>query len=157
MTPARFEMSGGGVQNALKLRTEKPKLDMQSSRPTIKIDQSQCFAEAGLKGIADFSADTNSYARSIFLKGIARIVDDGNRMMVIENGSDAIAEQADYNAHGMFEQEFVYTTIPKSRPKISIDPWTMNYSFAPGRVINETQPKKVQIDYAPPRFEYYIY
>ncbi len=156
MTPARFEMSGGGALNVLKMRTEKPVLEMRSHRPVVKIDQSQCFAEAGLKGMTDFRVDTNSYAQSAVAKGIARIVDNGNEMMAIENGVDAIAEQADNNAFGIFEQEFVYTAIPKSRPKISVDPWTMNYSYTPGRIINETEPKRVQTSYTPPRFEYYV-
>lgn len=156
-TPARVEMSGNGAWNIVNIRTEKPKLEMEHKLGKIQIDQTECRAEVGLKGMTDFRVDNTSYGQSVLAKGIARIVDNGNQFIEIQNGADMIAEQADYNAFGMFEQEFGYAAIPVSKPKITVDPATKNYQFRPGRVHIEDAGKKVQIIYTPGKFEYYTY
>lgn len=156
-TPAHTDMQGNGGWNLVNIRTEKPKLDMEHKLGQIHIDQSQCRAEAGLKGEVDFRVDNASYGQSVYAKGVARIVDDGNQFIEIQNGVDMIAEQADYNAFGMFEREFGYVAIPQSKPKITVDPATKNYRFTPGRVHIEDTGKKVQVSYTPGKFSYYIY
>lgn len=152
-----MEMAGNGNQNILSIRTEKPRIEIESKLGKLHIDQSACFSEAGRKGMADFRADVISYAHSVYARGIARIVDNGNQMIEIQNPADAIAEQADYNAFGMFEQEFVYTTIPKSRPKITVDAATLNYKFHPGRLENTTRERAVQISYTAGNVRFYTY
>lgn len=155
-TPARLEMRGNGNQNVLDLQTEKPRLEMKSELGKLHIDQSACFSEAGRKGVTDFRQDVISYAQSVFARGVARIVDNGDQFIDIHTGVNAVAEQADYNAFGMFEQQFGYAVIPKSRPKITVDPATLNYHFTPGRVHVGMQDRKVQSTYYPGRIEYYI-
>ncbi|MDO4753366.1 MAG: DUF6470 family protein [Bacillota bacterium] len=156
-TPARTDMKGNGAWNVIHITTEKPRLEMEHKLGKIHIDQSQSFAEVGLKGMADFRADNTSYGQSVLAKGIARIVDNGNQFIEIQNGADMIAEQADYNAFGMFEQEFGYGVIPATPPKITVDPATKNYHYKPGRVHVSDTGKRVQISYTPGKFEYYTY
>lgn len=156
-TPAKTDMQGNGAWNVVEITTEKPRLEMQHQLGKLHIDQSQCFAEVGLKGMTDFRADNTSYGQSVLARGIARIIDNGNQFIEIQNGTDMIAEQADYNAFGMFAQEFEYTAIPKSRPVITVDPATRNYQFTPGKVHVSDTGKRVQLYYTPGKFEYYTY
>lgn len=156
-TPYRFEMQGTDNLNLLDMQTEKGRLEMQSSKPTIKIDQSQCFSEIGRKGVTDFRADNTDYGRAMLRQAVARMVDQGNRMIDIHIQADAFAEQADYNAFGMFEREFNLDFIPKSRPQITIDPWSMNYSYKAARVINNSYPRKAQFNFTYGRLDFYTY
>ncbi len=156
-TPSKLTMEGNGAQNKLQMHTEKPKLNMESKRPVLHIDQSDCWAEVGLKNVSAFREDSISYSQSVYAKGVARIIDQGNRDMEIQNGSDSIAEQADYNAFAQFEQEFTTGFVPTSRPKISVEPGSLNYSFQKGSVHNNTSDEKVRISYQKGSIEYHTY
>lgn len=155
-TPAKLEIKGNGAQNLLDLTIEKPRLEMESTRPQIKIDQSACFEECGLAGVEAFRNANISHARSMMANGISRIISDGDALMNIQNGGDAIAEQADYNAYGIFQNEYGYGAIPMSRPTITVDPGTLNYTFTPGRVVNNAPQKKLEMVYTPGRFDYEV-
>ena len=147
-SPARLSQSGNGAKT-LNLDIKEPLLEMQTELPKVTIDQSQPFAEAGLKNIKAFMDDNTSYAKSIASQGIDRIVSQGNDMINIHTGYDPIPDQAIYNAYEMFEKSFNYAAIPMSRPSIDLVRGSVNYSMNRGQVTNSSQPQKVEMNYTP--------
>ncbi len=156
-TPATLDIQGNGLQNTLRLEREKGSFEIRSTKPRVQIDQRACFAEAGRKGMTDFRQDMISYAQSVLTRGIARIIDQGNEAIAIQYPQDVVAEQADYNAFGMFEQEFGYGTMPSSRPTITVDRGTLNYSYQPDRLVNKTQRNELRTTYQRGRVEFCTY
>lgn len=153
---AKISMSGNGTANVLKMSSTKPQLNLKTEKPQIQIDQSQCFAEAGLMSIMDLTYDNSAYAAQKVSEGIARIIDQGNQMAEIQSGYDPIPDQAISNAYEMFEHEFVYTTIPKSRPKIDLIRGSVDAQYQEGEIRNETVPNKLEIDYTPGKVEFFM-
>ncbi len=154
-TPAKLEQNGNGSRT-LNLDIQKPELEMETKQVKVLIDQSQPFAEAGLKNIRAFMDDNNAYSQQIYSQGVSRIVSQGNELKEIQNDYDPIPDQAISNAYDMFDKEFNYGAVPTSRPTITVDPGNVNYSFRRGSVSNLSQPQKVQMSYTPYQISYSI-
>ena len=152
---ATLTQSGNGAQT-LQLNIQKPLLEMQTTLPKIQIDQSQPFAEAGLKNIKAFMSDAVSYGQQIVSQGIARIVDQGNSFIEIHTGVDPIPDQAVYNAYDMFEKSFNYGAIPQSRPDITLKRGEVNTTLNRGTVQNNSSPQKVEMNYTPWQVSYHL-
>lgn len=155
VSKANLSQSGNGALT-LDLQIQKPLLEMQTTLPKVQIDQSQPFAEAGLKGIKAFMDEVVSIGRQIVSEGIERIVSQGNDFINIHTGVDPIPDQANYNAYDMFEKSFNYGVIPQSRPSISLQEGRVNTTFNPGSVNNQSAPRKVQMDYTPWQINYFM-
>ncbi|MBM7561322.1 DUF6470 family protein [Fusibacter tunisiensis] len=152
---AQLNQSGNN-QQSLDIQTRKPKLEIRTTRPQMNIDQSQPFAEAGLKNIQAFMSDSVSYAKQVVSQGIDRIVSQGNEMKDIHTGVDPIPDQAIYNAYDLFEKTFNFALVPSSRPEINVTPGEVTTTLNPGEVINNTMPRRVQMDYTPWQISYYM-
>lgn len=121
-------------KEALELEIDEPEIKMESTKSVVNIDQNQCFNESGLKDNKAFLDDVVSRAKSAVMEGIGHRVEEGNAMMAIENGSDAIAERASYNAWERFGHEFGLVTMPSSRPVITVTDGDVTYEFLKGDV-----------------------
>ncbi len=132
-TPAK-QTTPSIPKEKLKLDIEHPKMQMTSTKAKVKIDQDQAFNESGLKNNSAFLEDMVSRSKQAVSEGIAHRVQDGNTLMAIENGSDAIAEQASYNAWERFYHEFGLVTMPQSRPVITVEEGKVDYQFQRGKV-----------------------
>ncbi len=153
-TPGKFEIQNPGY--TLNMSVTQPQIRVESTLPKVTIDQSQCFAEAGLKGNVDLMAEMVSYSKSAMLSSIGRIVDQGNQLANIPNASGAIADQAYYNAFEQFEKEFAMGTIPRSRPKINVIEGQVDIQVTKGQVTNNTVPQKTDIQYRHGAIEVYL-
>lgn len=152
---AQLDQSGNGI-NVLDLTIEKPLLEMRTELPKIQIDQSQSFADAGLKNLKAMMDESVSYGRQMVSQGVARIVDQGNRFIEIQTGIDPIPDQAIYNAYEMFEKDFNYGAIPQTRPNISLKEGNVYTTFNPGKVNNQSTPRKVDMQYTPWQVSYHM-
>lgn len=152
---AQLNQSGNGVQ-ALDIQIRKPQIEINTTRPQLSIDQTQPFAEAGLKNLQAFMSDSVSYAKQIVSQGIDRIVSQGNEIKEIHTGVDPIPDQAIYNAYELFEKTFNFAMVPQSRPQIDVTPGNVDIQFNPGEVINNSAPRRVQMDYTPWQINYYM-
>ncbi len=152
---AALEQSGNG-KNTLDIQTVKPQIQIRTTKPEIKIDQSQSFAEAGIKGFWDFMKDTEGFTQQMLQRGIDRIVSDGNEWLDIHTGRDPIPDQAVYNAFEMFDKQFNYGVIPTSRPKMDLQRGDVKIDYQKGKVVNNTVPTKIQMQYSPWRIDYYM-
>ncbi len=153
-TPARLEAQNPGY--TLDMSVTQAKINIESTLPQITIDQSQCFSEAGLKGIADLAAEMVSLSKGAMLSSIGRIVDQGNQMANLPNATDAIADQGYYNAFEQFDKEFNMGTIPTSRPKIDVIEGTIDIKVTEGRVTNNTVSQPVRLRYTKGAVEIYL-
>lgn len=152
---AQLDQEGNGALT-LDIQMQKPQLSHQTRNPKITIDQTEPFAEAGLKGIRAFMDDSVSFAKQKWSEGVNRIVSDGNQWIDIHTGADPIPDQAEYNAFGMFEKEFNFAMIPTSRPKIDVQRGEVNFDYNPGKVVNNTQVEKIKMNYSPWQINRYM-
>ncbi|GAB6086283.1 DUF6470 family protein [Alkaliphilus crotonatoxidans] len=138
----------------MELRAVEPELKIKMSDAILLIDQSQCFAEAGLKGIQQINRDYAAKGHRDALRGIARIAREGKELADIHKGP-AIAKQAKRRYHSR-RQEFQYTMIPKSRPKITVIPQEVTGQYQKGYVEVKTGKIKPDIDYYPGKLDIYL-
>ncbi|WP_069650367.1 DUF6470 family protein [Caloranaerobacter ferrireducens] len=140
-----------GEQN---IETTMPRVKIESEKPRVIIDQYQCFAESGLKNYLDLEKQAAMLGYQRVLEGIARIVEDGNRMAQIENGMPpAIPELAEKNAW----EEFDYNIdiIPKSRPKIDVE-GSLNIDWELGKVNIDYKTNRPIINFQRGKVEIYL-
>ena len=154
-TPASISQSGNAALT-LSISSEQPLLEMQTVKPQIRIDQTQPFAEAGLKNIRAFMEDNIAYSREIVQGGVSRIVSQGNEFINIHTEVDPIPEQALNNAYDMFDKEFNYAAIPTTRPTITLEKGSVNYSLKRGSVTNNSSPQPVNLSYTPYQVQFSV-
>ena len=143
-------------ENVLDIKTEKFSVDMKMENGNLKIDQNQCFNEAGLKDIKAFMDDYVNYSKQAVSDGVDRIVSEGNSFADIHNNVDAVAQNADNNAYGIFEHEYNLDFIPKSRPKINYTSGKVNIDYRPGKIVNNSLPKNDLGTYTPGNLDIYV-
>jgi hypothetical protein len=144
-------------KDKLELDIQEPELEMTTTRPVVTIDQEQCFNESGLKNNEAFLDDMVARSKQAVMEGIAHKVADGNALMAIESGQDAIAEQASYNVWERFYHEFGLVTMPSSRPVITVQDGDVEYNFKRGNVEILNGPFEIDKGtYEPGKIEYYM-
>lgn len=74
-------------------------LQIQTKKPSLHIDQTQAFADAGLKSVKRMIAEQAQQGYQAFLQGMGRRAAQGSALMKIENGGNVIAQQAEANAY----------------------------------------------------------
>ncbi|WP_338368149.1 DUF6470 family protein, partial [Enterococcus faecium] len=95
ITPAKLEIQ----QRPADLRIEQPKADLSIERitSTLTIDQTKAREDVGMISVARKTEMDAQQGRSDLLAGISRRIQEGNEMMMIENGGNPIASQAKRN------------------------------------------------------------
>jgi len=129
------------------------RLEIKTEQPRVLIDQTQCFAEAGRKSLFELSLENTAISRQRILEAIGRLAQDGDLLMRIENGFDAIPTIAEQNAWP--EIDYNLGLIPQSRPKIDVM-GSLEINFIPGKVEINVQPQKPEIKYTPGAVEIYL-
>lgn len=137
------------------IRQIKPQMMIDRQLPKVIIDQSQPFAEAGRKPWSQVAAEYAQLGRQQALEGIARIVDDGNRMAMIQRKMpEAIPEIAFKNSMPK-QHEFNFAVIPTSRPKIDVTGY-LNIQWQLGGVEHSYTPRRPEADYRPGKVDIYM-
>lgn len=131
------------------IKTEQPRVHIESTLPRVQIDQSQCFSESGLKGILELASENAKNAVAIMNQSTGRIAEEGNQLADIASGVDRVAENADYNAFGQFAKEFGMVTMPRSRPKIHVIEGKNDIRVTGGTVDINVSVNKVLTNYTP--------
>jgi len=136
-TPAQ-QTTPSMPKEKLELDIKEPEMKFETQKPQVDIDQNQCFNEAGIMDNKAFLDDMVARSKQAVMDGVANTVENGNQMMAIESGQDAIVEQASYNAWERFYHEFGLVTMPQSRPTITVTNGDVTFNFEKGeaRVLN---------------------
>ncbi|MCR8645041.1 DUF6470 family protein [Paenibacillus sp. N1-5-1-14] len=80
----------------MEIKTTPPKLNINSENGELHIDQSRAWDAYGTGGHLKMMNSIYQEARRVGMEGIARIVDEGNRMAAIQNKADAFVELAHF-------------------------------------------------------------
>lgn len=153
-TQGRFDMES--PKQTLDISTTQPQTRVEGKLAKITIDQSQCFADAGLMGNVDFTSDYVNYAKSKMYESMGRISEQGTEMANIQYGGSAIADQALYNAYDQFMNAFNYGTVPRSRPRINVIEGSLDIRVTEGRFENRTKFQKPTIQYQKGSLRIYV-
>lgn len=127
-------------------KTELPSVDIRRTQPKVTIDQKECFADVGLKSPVDYTRENAGIARQAAMKGIARRVEQGDQMMdSLHKGGEPIIDNADYNAFDLFNRDFIFGVVPKSRPKIDVIMGTTDIRYIPGKLNYQVKINKPEV------------
>ncbi|KGK90336.1 hypothetical protein DP73_06700 [Desulfosporosinus sp. HMP52] len=149
------------IQNAkLNLQTTPPKMLMETTPATLEIaqprgeltiDHTAYRYSIGLKNIADFSQDNAALGKQTAMETVARIVEEGNQMASIENGSNAVANIA-FNASISNVPEITWAPIAAPDIQYQAKPAQINayagkvdFTHLKGEVQGDYRPGKVDI------------
>ena len=130
---------------------EQPKADMklETIPARLNIDQTQAWADMGMKGVARFADDNTAFARGEWLAGLARVARQGDQLMMIEHGGNPIASQAGQNAFDP-PKEFNIGWIPKhGSVKIDYQPAKVNIDIKAREPVISATTKEPVIRYQP--------
>jgi len=141
-------------QHPMKLNITGPKLNLQIEDAVLYIDQSQCFAEAGLKNHMELTRTFNAKAKQKAIQAIGRIASEGRQMADIHRGKaiGRIAQQRSTTK----EKQFNFDMIPKSRPKITVEEGRVDSALQRGTVDIQMEDYRPQIDFQPDKVEIYL-
>lgn len=123
----------------LNLQIDKPEIEIKTIQPKVYIDQTEAFADVGIKKPERLTRDNVAYSKQKMQESIARIASQGDQLTEIQNISDdtVIANQAYENAFGQFEHDWGYTHIPKSGPEFTPVRGEVNISLKRGEVAGQ--------------------
>lgn len=130
------------------------KVNVRTEPIEIRIDQRQCFNEAGLKDNTAFMEDNIQEAKQDLLQGIGRVISEGNMMANIESNVDAIVEISLNNSIKVYD--FNVDFVPKSRPKIEFLGGNIDIQVDEGYVELKTKPNKPVIDVEVGKVQIYL-
>lgn len=153
-TPAKIEIQQPKPE--ISMHTEHPRVEIKNELPKVIIDQYECFADAGLKNFLDLTKEAAQLGKQAALQGIERRVNQGNQMKDIHKDFNPIAQQADYNAFELFNKQFTFGTVPKSRPKIELKEGKPHIEFREGRVDFDVKLSKPIVNYSRGSVEIYL-
>jgi hypothetical protein len=141
-TPASIRVHQ--FQADLQISSKLPRVEVQKEQISIQIDQSQCFEEAGLKGIAAMGDDISNRAKAAVLQGIERVAAEGDMLGAVENKGNPIPVIA-YN--NLFQEvDYNIELMPRSKPKIDFIGGNLDIRVDEGYTDIQVTPRKPQID-----------
>ncbi len=141
-TPASIRVHQ--FQADLQISSKLPRVDIQKEQISIQIDQSQCFDEAGLKGVAALGEDISNRAKAAVLQGIERISAEGDMLRAVENKGNPIPAIAYNNL--FHEVDYNIELMPRSKPKIDFIGGNLDIKVDEGYTNIQATPRKPQID-----------
>jgi hypothetical protein len=143
-TPGKLEVET--PPPALDIQQPKGKMEIERRPSKLTIDQTEARADMDLKSVRRRIEDFARQGHEDWLAGLARMSQDGDELMRIENGGNAIAEQAKRNSEDPI-YDFNIGWIPSAGSvKIQYDPGEVKVNIEPQKVINNTQVVKPHIN-----------
>lgn len=128
-------------------------LDIQRTPSKLTIDQSKAREDMDLKNISRRIEEFAQQGYQDWLSGLARVSQDGDELMMIENGGNAIAEQAKRNSEPPM-LEFNIGWIPSADSvKIGYDPGRVDINWKVNKPIIDSKINKPIINYTPGKTE----
>ncbi|MEH7225052.1 DUF6470 family protein [Bacillus sp. JJ1566] len=153
-TSARTETE----QPKAELSIQQPKADisMETTPPKLTIDQTEAWADMGLKNILRSIEELAQKGKEDTLVGIARRVQQGTELMEIENGGNPLVRQAQENGQKPMK-EFNIGFIPSfGSVKIHYEPGKVDIKATPHKPIIDVQVNKPIVDYFHGKVDTYL-
>lgn len=134
-TKAHLELAQPRAELSIEQPTAQMNIDTKDG--VLHIDQTEAFAEAGLKSVKRVIQEHAQEGYQAFLEGMGRRANQGSELMRIEHGGNAIVQQAEANAYKALK-ELGLTFIP--------GPFSVQFEYERGSV-------DVQVTTESPRIE----
>ena len=134
----KLQMSMRQVGTQMQIQTRRPKLD---------IDQTQCFAESGLKTSLEMAHTFYNESLTRGMEAIQSIAEEGVRFLQIEKKGNPFAEIA--RQRGVHIKRPVIVAMPRSRPQVSFQPGEVNITWTQPHVEMEWHWIEAQVEYIP--------
>ncbi|UZJ81015.1 DUF6470 family protein [Fictibacillus sp. KU28468] len=138
-------------QQPADLEIQQPKADLsiETTPGKLTIDQSQARADMDLKSIGRRIEEFAQKGYSDWLDGLARMAQQGDELMKIENGGQPIAEQAKENGESpMFE--FNIGFVPSANSvRTNYEPTKVNIDWQVNKPVIEARINKPRHSYKP--------
>lgn len=147
-----------------KLEIEQPKAELSIQQPSaelnidrkparLTIDQTEARADMDLKHISRRIEEAAQQGYQDWLAGLARVSQDGDELMMIENGGQPIADQAKWNSESPM-LDFNIGWIPSAGSvKIGYDPGEVDVNWKTNKPVIESRTTKPIISYTPGKAE----
>lgn len=129
---------------------QQPPAEMHINRTpsSLSIDQSEARADVDLKSIRRRIEEFAKNGYQDWLNGMARRAQEGNELMRIENGGNAIANISKRNSKILPTYDFNIGYVPKSGSvKINFEPAKVEIRWDLHKPINNTRARKAITDY----------
>ncbi|MCM3124131.1 MULTISPECIES: DUF6470 family protein [unclassified Mesobacillus] len=142
-------------QPTAELSIEQPsaELDINRTPSKLTIDQTKAREDMDLKNISKRIEEFSQQGNEDWLTGIARLSQDGDELMMIENGGHTIADQAERNSESPI-LEFNIGWIPSAGSvKIEYDPGKVDINWKVNKPIIESKINKPVLNYSPGKVE----
>ncbi|MFE8701662.1 DUF6470 family protein [Cytobacillus sp. FJAT-54145] len=140
----------------MRIQQPTPELNIKNTPAKLTIDQSKAFDEMGLKHVFQLIKEFSQKGKQDWMNGVARIVQQGNELMKIENNGNPLGEQAKRNSERK-THEFNVGWIPS--------PFSVKNHYSPGRLqmdwqthnaVIDIKPNKPTIQYAPGKVDFQL-
>lgn len=142
-------------QEKAELSIQQPTAELDISRIPSKltIDQTKAREDMDLKNISKRIEEFAQQGYEDWLTGIARLSQDGDELMMIENGGHPIADQAKRNSESPM-LDFNIDWIPSAGSvKIGYDPGKVDINWKVNNPIIDSKINKPVLNYSPGKLE----
>lgn len=143
------ELSIQQPKATMEITIDKLDLGAHTEPLQVHIDQSECWAERGLKPFQMLNKELAQRSYQDGIEDIGKIAEDGDRMAAIENGGNPIADIAAEITNPP-PDEYNIAMIPTSRPKIEFTGGVVHFNVKPAKVNIDTHPNKPIIEATSP-------
>lgn len=139
------------------LTTTPSQLEIHSGPGQLMIDNSRWHDALGYGPALEVSSRIYSECHNIAMQGIAKIVEDGNRMAAIQTGENVFASLAKEAAQDNDFNELTYVgDASYDNIDIRYEPGPFNIHFEPAKVEHRVNVNKPVIDYRPGKLDIYM-
>ncbi len=143
-TPGKIEMNQPPAE--LDIQQPKAKMEIERKPSKLTIDQTEARADMDLKSIGRRIEEFAKQGYEDWLAGLARVSQDGDQLMRIEEGGNAIADLAKQNSEDPM-YEFNIGWVPSAGSvKIHFEPGSVKINIDPQQVINNSRPQKPYVN-----------
>jgi hypothetical protein len=134
-------------QAQLDLEQPQAELYIEKTPGLLTIDQTMAWESMDIKHISRRIEENAQKGYSSVINGMARRASEGDELMRIENGGNAIANQAKRNSQ-MLDYDYNIALVPPPfSVKINYQPGRLAIQAYPKQVINNTVARQPIIDY----------
>ncbi|MCZ8514874.1 DUF6470 family protein [Paenibacillus filicis] len=142
-------------QATFEITTERPKLDIHAEQGVLYVDSSKAWDALGHGPALETMSKIYSRAHEVAMQGIARIVEEGNRLAAIHEGGNAIAEIAKEKGAEFFEFEFM-GDASVNNVDMHYVPGKLDIQVHEGKVNINTYPNPPEINYTRGKLDFYM-
>lgn len=121
--------------------TEAATLDIRQHQGTLEIDQSPCRASYGIRDQIGFTQANAAEGMRLAQEGVARVVQEGNRMANIGSHENALANIA---MESTLEPSGELTWAHVDAPIVNYRPNPPEIRFTPGKVTINSEPAVIE-------------